>query len=165
MKSGVKRWLRRLGRLCQLLCHRKQPWNLGTFWFREDPQWHFSKHNWVKNKHTAAGISYFSAAENHESVTLVLQYDLVSLDPFHSWCYPPVRFRHRQNTGKSPGLKNTSLVQTSTKSEINCSKAHVWYICVVIILSQGCQPRIPEKSQIPFHLFSTGSLLLRQMAK
>lgn len=27
-------------------------------------------------------ISYFSGVENHESVTLVLQEDLVSLDPF-----------------------------------------------------------------------------------
>lgn len=41
--------------------------------FFEDPT-----HNWVKNKQTAAGISYFSAVEKPVSVILVLQYDLLS---------------------------------------------------------------------------------------
>lgn len=41
--------------------------------FFEDPT-----HNWVKNKQTEAGISYFSAVEKPVSVILVLQYDLLS---------------------------------------------------------------------------------------
>lgn len=59
--------------------NKHKPWeNSGS----EDPQWHFSPHNWVRNKHAAAGGPYFSAVENPVSVTLVLQYDLLSLVGF-----------------------------------------------------------------------------------
>lgn len=44
-----------------------------TLFFFEDPT-----HNWVKNKQTEAGISYFSTVEKPVSVILVLQYDLLS---------------------------------------------------------------------------------------